>query len=130
MFIDLRRDWWYFIIGNIISECIDFLIRHVSQIVCQSTSSSEYVFFSFALRLFYLSTSSLCNFSLSTSSMLINFFITYRTWFPSLSSLESSDSFSLVSKFLAISYLWMLRMLVTTCKTKLILWKTLIMFIA
>ena len=35
--------------------------------------------------------SSLFNFNLSTLPLLINFIITYHTWFPSLSSLESSD---------------------------------------
>ena len=35
----------------------------------------------FSLRLFCLSTWSLCNFSLSTSSLLINFIIIYHTWF-------------------------------------------------
>ena len=45
----------------------------------------------FFLRVFYLSTSSLFNFNLSTLPLLINFIITYHTWFHSLSSLESSD---------------------------------------
>ena len=40
--------------------------------------------FSFFGRLFYLSTSSLFNFNLSTSSLFMNFIITYQTWFPSL----------------------------------------------
>ena len=35
--------------------------------------------------------SSLFNFNLSTLPLLINFIITYHTWFPSLSSLESSN---------------------------------------
>ena len=35
--------------------------------------------------------SSLFNFNLSTLPLLINFIITYHTWFPSLLSLESSD---------------------------------------
>ena len=59
----------------------------------------------FSLRLFYSLTVSLCNFNLSTSSLLINFIITYDTWLPSISNLQASDSFPLPSKFLAISCL-------------------------
>ena len=59
----------------------------------------------FLLRLFYLSTSPLCNSNSSTSSLLVNFIIIYNTWFPSLSSLESPDSFPFASMFLAISCL-------------------------
>ena len=35
------------VIDNITSDSIDFLIRHILQMVYQSTSSSEYLFFSF-----------------------------------------------------------------------------------
>ena len=76
---DLRRSWWYFIIANIISKCIDLLIRHTLQMVYQSTFSSKPAPF-FSLGLFYLWTWSLCNFNLRTSSLLINFIITYHTW--------------------------------------------------
>ena len=65
------------------------------------------VFFSFFLGIFYSSTPWLFNFNLSTSSLLINFNITYHTWFPFPSSLESSDNFHLLSKFLAVSCLFL-----------------------
>ena len=76
LFIDFSRGLWYFIIDNTMPKCIYFLMRHIFQIVYQSTSSSEYIFF-FFLSLFYLSTSSLFNFNLLSSSLLINFIVTY-----------------------------------------------------
>ena len=76
----------------------------------QSTFSSEYLVF-FFLRHFYLSTSTLFNF------IIIHQFHHYLSiWIPSLSSLESSVSFHLVSKFLEV--FWMLWMLETKVKIK------------
>ena len=101
LFDDIRTGLWCCIIDNIISGYIDFLIRHIFQMVYQWTSFSEYLFFSFPSGFF---TCQLIHYATSTSQ-LINFIITYHTWFSSLSSLESSDSFPLASKFLGISCL-------------------------
>ena len=93
--------WWVMFFQNTIKrssrpEATSMLIYiHCFHMVHKLNSSSEYLFF-FPIRLFYLSTSSFFNLNLSTSSFL-------STWFPSLLSLESSDSFHLVSDFLAIS---------------------------
>ena len=95
LFKDLGRGWWYFIIDYTISKRTYFLMRYILQMCISQLPHLS--------RLFYLSTSSLFNSNLSTSSLLMNFILTYRTWFPSLSSLEFSDNFHLVSKFLAIS---------------------------
>ena len=95
LFKDLRRGWWYFIIDYTISKSTYFLMRYILQMCINQLPHLS--------RLFYLSTSSLFNSNLSTSSLLMNFILTYRTWFPSLSSLEFSDNFHLVFKFLAIS---------------------------
>ena len=67
----------------------------------QSTFSSEYLVF-FFLRHFYLSTSTLFNFSLWTSSLYINFIITYLFDFPlllALNLLSASISFPSFLKF-------------------------------
>ena len=46
LFNDLSKGWWYFNIDNIISECIDFLISHILNMLYQATSFSEHLFFS------------------------------------------------------------------------------------
>ena len=69
-----------------------------------------------------VSTSSLFNFNLSTLSLLINFIITFHAYFPFLQSLNPLTA----SICFYVSMLWLL---VTIYKTKLILWKTLIMVI-
>ena len=100
----LRRGWWYLIIDNVISECTDFLIRHILQMVYQSTSSSEYLFFSFPSGFLFVNFI-IMQLQLINLIITINFIITtYHTWFPALSGLKSSDIFPLVSKFLAISF--------------------------
>ena len=72
--------------------------------VYQSTSSSEYLFFSFPSGFLFVNFI-IMQLQLINLIITINFIIiTYHTWFPALSSLESSDSFPLVSKFLAISF--------------------------
>ena len=88
----------------------------INQLLLLNTSS-----FLFPQAFFFLSTSLLFNFNLSTSSLLINFIIIYHTWFPSLSNLLATSICFQVS---------MLLMLVTMYKVKFTLWKTLIMFIA
>ena len=47
LFNDFRKGCLYFIIDKIISECINFLIRHDLKMVYQSTFSFEYLLFSF-----------------------------------------------------------------------------------
>ena len=65
----------------------------------------------------------------------INVVITHQlhhylsTWFPSLLSLESSDSLHIVSIFyLFFVVSWMLQMLITLYKAKFTLWRTLVTF--
>ena len=89
LFNDLRRGWWYFIIDNIISKYINFLIRHFANGVSINFLFWLAVLF-FCLRLVNFIIMQL---NLSTSSLLIKFIITYHAWFPSLSSPESSDTF-------------------------------------
>ena len=83
-------NWW----DMLFKSTIDI---YYFRMVYQSTSSSEYLFLSFSWGFLLFTTSSFFNFNLSTSSLLINFTINYTTtWFPSLSSLQSSESFHLV----------------------------------
>ena len=130
MFNDLRRGWWYFIIDKIILEWIGFLIKHISQIK-QSTSSSEYLFFSlpldfFTCQLHYDATSTYQPHHYSSTSLIpiIIDFLLFRV----LNLLRASLLFPSFHLFLV--FLWMLWMLDTTYKAKPILWNTLIMFIA
>ena len=71
---------------------------------CLSTNFLFWIpVFFFLLRIFYLSPSPLFNLTSSTSSLLLNFIITYHLWFLSILSLQSSDSFHFVAKLLATS---------------------------
>ena len=125
MFDGLRKGSWYFVIDNNTSMSIFAWEEYYSLMILILLSDgvsiniffwTPFLFFSF--RLFYLPI-----FYLSTRS-------------TSFLSLESSGSFHLVSKFLAIScpfsgwmneFLWML---FTVSKVKFTLSKTLIMYIA
>ena len=99
LFNNLRKSWWYFIIGNTISACVYFLIRHVFQKKKNSInidiliSHGVSINFNFDFRVsnqfricfllpaqaFSLTNSPLINFNLSTSlSLLINFIIIYQ----------------------------------------------------
>ena len=123
MFNNLRRGWWYFISDN--TCCISNLRRGwwyfisdntccINEFLLLNTSS-----FLSPQRFSFLSTSLLFNVNLSTSSLFINFIITYHTWFHYLSNLlKTSICFQ-------VSMLWML---VTMNKAKFKLWKILIMF--
>ena len=71
---------------------------------CLSTNFLFWIpVFFFFLRIFYLSPSPLPNLTSSTSSLLLNFIITYHLWFLCILSLQSSDSFHFVAKLLATS---------------------------
>ena len=136
LFNYLRRGWWCFIIDNIISECIYLLIRHIFQMVYQSTSSSEYLFFSFpsgffTCQLLHYATSAYQphHYSSTSSLPIILGFLLFRA-LNLLTVLPLFPTLQLFSSYFSLLFLWMLYMLVTTYKTKLILWKTLIIFIA
>ena len=127
-FTDLRRGWWHFMIDNIISECIFFLIRNILQMVHQSSSSSEYLFFSlpsgfFTCKLHYFATSTYQphHYSSTSSLSIILDFLPFRA----LNLLRASSLNLLVIPCLSLDAL-----LFTTYKAKCTLWKTLIMFVA
>ena len=127
---DLSKGWWYFIIDNIISECIDFLISHILNMLYQVTSFSEYLFFSSAsgfftcqLHRYAFSTYQLHHYSsTSTLPIILDFLL-----FWALNLLTAS--LLLPGFWVFLVFLWVLWVLVTTYKPKLTLWKTL-MFIA
>ena len=82
LFNDLRRGWWYSIIDSIISECIDFLVRHILLMVYQATSSSEYLFFSspsgfFTCKLHHYATSTYQLHHYSSTSSLVSYLISF-----------------------------------------------------
>ena len=131
LFNDLRRGCWHFIIDNILSEWINFLIRYILQMVYQSTSTSEYLFFSFPSGFF---TCQLHHYATSIHQPIIthqlHYYLSYLTSF----SFEPWIFWQLPSCFQVSSYFLsffrMLWMLVTTHKAEITLWKTLILFIA
>ena len=138
MLNDLRRGSWYFIINNTVSECIYFLMKHVfSKTVLTFITFTKCInqlpllnTFSFLFpHTFYLSASSLFNFNLSTSSLLIYFIITCQFDFPLFQALYLLTVSIFFPELLAISCRFlMLWMLITKYKAKFTLWMTLIKF--
>ena len=68
LFNDIRTGLWCCIIDSIISGYVDFLIRHIFQMVYQWTSFSEDLFFSFPSGFF---TCQLLHYATSTSQLII-----------------------------------------------------------
>ena len=127
LFDNLRRGWWYFTIDNIISECIDFLIRNILQISVPINFLfwTSVLFFSFKQLHHYVTSAYQPHHYSSTSSLpvILDFLL-----FQALNLLTASFLFP--SFYLFLAFLWMLWMMDTRYKAKFTLWKTLIMFIA